>query len=110
MRADIGERTSRAVVSAAWREAETSSARAARSAADGPAASSSPRPSAASASASVLKAYFFPSSIMHPRHAGVISSRELAVHNVGLNGYEERGAPIGSRAGRVGVPTGTLTR
>ena len=47
---------------------------------------------------------------MHPRHAGVISSRELAVHNVGLNGYEERGAPIGSRAGRVGVPTGTLTR
>ena len=37
---------------------------------------------------------------MHPRHAGVISSRELAVHNVGLNGYEERGAPIGSRAGR----------
>ena len=57
MRADIGERTSRAVVSAAWREAETSSARAARSAADGPAASSSPRPSAASASASVLKAY-----------------------------------------------------
>ena len=28
-------------------------------------------------------------------HAGVISSRELAVHNVGLNGYAERGAPIG---------------
>ena len=54
---------------------------------------------------------FFPSSIhASPSCSGVISSRELAVHNVGLNGYEERGAPIGSRAGRVGVPTGTLTR
>ena len=54
---------------------------------------------------------FFPSSI----HAGVISSRELAVHttwgsmdmrNAGLRPIGREGpAPVG-----VGVPTGTLTR
>ena len=73
------------------------------------------RPSGGRAEA--VRRVFFPPSIHASPDAGVVSSRELAVHNVGLNGYEGRGAPIGSRAGRAGlvdvcvyVPTGTLTR
>ena len=46
---------------------------------------------------------FFPSSIHASPYCGVISSRELAVHNVGLNGYEERGTPrVPRRSGGVG--------